>query len=64
MTDAAEHALCNVIAEYHASAQSLNIRERIDMLVGMIRFASIERLNEFELLDEIEWAGTSPMGGQ
>lgn len=64
MTDAAEHALVNIIHEYSASSQSLNIRERIDVLKEMARFAVMERDLEEKLLDKINWAGTSPMGGQ
>lgn len=64
MTNAAEHALVNIIHEYSASSQSLNLRERIDVLKEMARFAMMERDLEEKTLDDIEWAGTSPMGGQ
>ena len=64
MTDSAKHALDNVIQEYRASSQALNIRERIDLLGRLVCFAHDERLGEQMLLDDIEWAGTAPMGGQ
>lgn len=64
MTRAAERALENVRQEYMASAQSLNCRERIDVLNDLITWAVAERGSEADMLEEISWWGTSPMGGQ
>ena len=61
---AAERCFENVTQEYAASAAALNCQERIDALGELIEWAREQRGAEMDLLDQISWWGTSPMGGQ
>lgn len=63
-TKAADNALANIMHEVNGSMAALNVRERIAVLDELIDWAVSERDVQRELLEEIEWAGTSPIGGQ
>lgn len=64
MGKATDNAVANVMHEINGSMAALNIRERIAVLDELIDWAVSERDVQRELLEEIEWAGTSPLGGQ
>ena len=64
MSKAADRCAENVIHEYRACAQALNMREQMDALDELIGWAVDERNSVRRMFDEIEWAGTAPMGGQ
>lgn len=64
MSEAVERAVDNVLYEYRGNAAALNLRERIDVLDCLIVWANREAIRERDLLEKIEWAGTSPLGGQ
>lgn len=61
---AIDNAVANVMHEINGSMAALNVRERIAVLDELIDWAVSERDVQRELLEEIEWAGTSPLGGQ
>lgn len=64
MGKAVDNAIANVMHEINGSMAALNIRERIDVINELMDWAAHERESLLELMDEIEWAGTSPLGGQ